>query len=289
MRTGGTERPTAGQGHGSGARQAHLRERGVALLITLLVTTLLMALVFEFAYDTRVSLRAAANFRDSQRAYFLARSGINVAGRFLAENRKQGKLQDNLEQRDWQIVPIVSAGDTELRVRWEDEVGKINIANMSSGQESLARLETLFSLPSKRIGLDVLDRMRERKRIWLPEELHQLMSDEEYGKLRDLVTVYSGSGQIDINTAPAEVLQSLGLSESLASLIIEKRGREPFTKHEQITNFPGMDTTTSGKLEVTSDVFFVQAYATVGGYTRQAEAVLRRSGGGFTVLYWKIV
>ena len=42
-------------------------ERGVALIIVLLVTALLIALIFEFAYGTRISLRAAVNFRDSQR------------------------------------------------------------------------------------------------------------------------------------------------------------------------------------------------------------------------------
>ena len=63
-----------------------LNERGVALLIALLVTTLLIALVFEFAYGTRVSLRAAVNFRDGQRAFYLARSGVNFAGKLLSEN-----------------------------------------------------------------------------------------------------------------------------------------------------------------------------------------------------------
>src|SRR5512139_2607372 len=82
-------------------------DRGVALLIVLLVTALLVALVFEFAYATRVSLRAAVNFRDSQRAYYLARSGVNFAGRFLVEYKKNGKLQDHLEQ-DWLPVPFVS-------------------------------------------------------------------------------------------------------------------------------------------------------------------------------------
>lgn len=262
-------------------------ERGVALLITLLVTTLLMALVFEFAYGTRVSLRAAVNFRDSQRAYFLARSGVNFAGKLLSEYSKQRKLQDKLEQREWFPVPIVSTGDMELRVRWEDEAGKINIANVSSGQQSLVRLERLFGV--KQVNLDVLERLKERKRIGLVGELHQFMSDEEFGKIRDFVTIYSGSDKIDINTASPEVLRSLGMSEQLASLIIEKRGNEPFATREMIASFPGMDAPTSSWLELTGDVFLVQSFATVGGYTRQAEAVIKRVSGGFSILYWRIM
>ncbi len=43
-------------------------DRGVALLVTLLITALLIALIFEFAYATRISLQGAVNFRDGQRA-----------------------------------------------------------------------------------------------------------------------------------------------------------------------------------------------------------------------------
>lgn len=261
--------------------------RGVALLIALLITTLLMALVLEFAYGTRVSLRSAVNFRDAQRAHYLARSGVNFAGKVLAEHLKMGKLQSNLEQREWQVVPFVSGGDVELRVRWEDEAGKISIASVGTGQQSLGRLERLFE--AKGLGTEVLDRVREKRSFRLLGELHQVMSDEEFAKIRDAVSVYA-PGQVDINTASADVLQSLGISASVASLIVERRAREPFEKREQINAFPGMENpTVAGMLDVTSNIFLVHASATVGGYTKQAEAVLSRSAGGFTILYWKIL
>lgn len=269
-------------------RNISKNDRGVALLIALLVTALLMALIVEFAYGTRVSLRAAVNFRDSQRAYYLARSGVNFAGKVLAENLKNLKPQANLEQREWQVVPIVSEGDTELRVRWEDEAGKINIAYVGTGQPSLVRLEKLFGLPSRGVDLQVLDRLREKKTVRLISELHQVMSDEEFRKISDAVSVYAPA-QVDINTASADVLQSLGLSASVVSLIIEKRGRDPFDSREKINAFPGMDPNTAGMLDVTSNVFTVHSHATVGGYTKQAEAVITRNAGGFNILYWKIL
>ena len=262
----------------------HRTDRGVALLIALLITTLLMALIMEFAYGSRLSLRAAVNFRDGQRAYYLARSGVNFAGKVLAENLKQGKLQDNLEQREWQVVPIVSGGEVELRVRWEDEAGKISLANLGAGQPALVRLERLFE--TKGVGTDVLDRLREKRSVKLLGELHQLMSDEDFGKVRDLISVTPGV-QININTAPAEVLQSAGLSASVASLIVEKRGREPFDSREKINAFPGMDTATASMLGITGNSFRVQSTATVGGYTKQVEAVITRNAAGFTVQYWR--
>jgi type II secretory pathway component PulK len=178
----------------------------------------------------------------------------------------------------------VSGGDTELRVRWEDEAGKISLANLGTGQPSLVRLEKLFE--ARGVGTDVLDRLREKRSVKLLGELHQLMSDEEFGKVHGLVTVQPGS-QININTAPSEVLQSLGLSASVASLILDRRGREPFDTREKINAFPGMDTNAAGMLVLTGNTFLVQSFATVGGYTKQVEAVITRSAGGFTIQYWR--
>jgi type II secretory pathway component PulK len=80
-------------------------ERGIALLIVLLVTALLIALIFEFSYATRISLNSAINFRDSQRAYFLARSGI------FAFIKYGDKLRDYyIPQGEWGVVPLISDG-----------------------------------------------------------------------------------------------------------------------------------------------------------------------------------
>jgi type II secretory pathway component PulK len=95
-------------------RRRRGNDRGVALIIVLLVTALLIALIFEFAYGTRISMRSAVNFRDSQRAYYLARSGVKFAGLLLSDNLKKGKLQDQIEQRDWQVVPLMTgSNDTQ--------------------------------------------------------------------------------------------------------------------------------------------------------------------------------
>jgi type II secretory pathway component PulK len=267
-----------------------LNERGIALLIVLLVTALLLALIFEFAYGTRVSLRAAMNFRDSQRAYFLARSGVNFAGAILSDNLKKQKLQDNLEQRDWQVVPGMTGGDTELRVRWEDEGGKINISAVAKPNDAYNRLGKLFDL--RGIRQDSLDRISEwmiaeKRKFYLVTELHQFLSDEEYRNMRDFVTV-SPIVQININTASSEVLQSLGLSSGMAGMIVERRNREPFIKREDMNVFLGPESTRFvGLLDVTSNVFKVNSFATVGGYTKQIEAVITRSATGLAISYWR--
>jgi len=267
-------------------RRTALNDRGVALLIALLVTTLLMTLIVEFAYATRVSLRAAVNFRDSQRAYFLARSGVNFAGKILAENLKNGKPQDNLEQREMLPVPFVSGGDVNLVVLWEDEAGKINIgaplynANLGWFRELLTNTG---------VSQEIVDKIKDahNNQIRLPGQLQQVTSNEEYGKVQKYLTTYS-SGAINVNTASETVLRSVLTGKTAsADFILMKRKDKPIPGADLV----GTDINTS-RYTTTSDTFRVTSYATVGGvggYMKVAEAVITRTSTGFTVQYWKIL
>ena len=53
--------------------------KGIALVITLLVLTLLIVLILEFNSGMRIEARAAANFRDDIKAYYLPKSGVTFA------------------------------------------------------------------------------------------------------------------------------------------------------------------------------------------------------------------
>ena len=278
-------------------------ERGVALIIVLLVTALLIALIFEFAYSTRISLRAAVNFRDSQRAYYLARSGVNFAGRYLAYNLQKDQVTgvtheyDNLEERDWQTVPYLPGNDTELRVRWEDETGKINISNATKGSDAYNRLVILFT--NLGINQNILDlisawMIEEKRSFYLLSDIHQFLSDEDFRKVQDYVTILPLSvtpgNKIDINTAPAAVLVSLGMSENAAQTIVERRNQQLFKPTDDLSPYIGQNSAAiAGQLSFTSNVFSVNSYATVGGYLKKADAIITRTsdGSGFTILYWR--
>jgi type II secretory pathway component PulK len=282
-------RSASGTGRGSRPAGPMGGDRGVALLIVLLVTALLMALIVEFAYGTRISLRSAVNYRNRERAYFIARSGVNAIGTLLSDNLKKNKLQDNLEQKEWQPVPYIAGNDTELRVRWDDESGKINISTVFKGNDAYKRLEKIFEILA--ISQDSLDRMVENKKnYYLLTELHQVLSDEEFKKLKDHVTVSSVT-KVDINTASSEVLQSLGLTAGMAGMIVEKRATEPFTSQTAVNDFLGPENAIiAGQLSITSNVFRISSFATVGGYTKQVEAVVTRSAdtyNPFKISYWR--
>jgi general secretion pathway protein K len=62
-------------------RQRHQRDRqsGVALLVTISVLALLIALVSEFTYQTTIYSAQAANARDEVRAHYMARSSVALS------------------------------------------------------------------------------------------------------------------------------------------------------------------------------------------------------------------
>lgn len=244
--------------------------RGVALLIALLVTALLIALIFEFAYNTRVSLRAAINFRDSQRAYFLARSAVKVFMKFK-------ELQDLIPQSEWGIVPMISEGDTDLRLRWEDEKGKIFINGRfgsPNNQKTVDWLKVLFTVRgADQAVLDTVVEEYKTKQIQSLSELHSVMGDEDFNKVSRFLSVHSGFQGVNINTASEEVIQSMGIEPTL---ILSNR---PYT------NKDSFDAGVKSYLDVTSTVYTVYAQATVGGYLKQVEAVIDRSSNA--VNYWR--
>jgi type II secretory pathway component PulK len=246
------------------------RDRGVALLIVLLVTALLIALIFEFAYGTRVSLRGAVNFRDSQRAYFLARSGVAIFTKFK-------ELKDMVPQGEWGVVPIISAGDTEVRFKWEDERGKLNINDVNSTASLTPDgVEQLFS--QWQVSTAVLDQVKELRRkdgqLKLLSELRKVMSDEDYSKVAKFLTV-SSDNKININTASEDVLNSVLVNNKVAvgmivnnrkNKLIESLGDVGLTQSNTPNNIFANLVTTNGTL-------MVYSYATVGGYTKQVESI----------------
>ena len=245
------------------------RDRGVALLIVLLVTALLIALIFEFAYGTRVSLRGAVNFRDSQRAYFLARSGVAIFTKF-------SELKDSVPQGEWGVVPIISTGDTEVRFKWEDERGKFNINDVNSALGlTQSGVGLLFS--QWQVSMAVLDQVKEL-RISAPfkllTELRKVMSDEDYNKVAKFLTV-SSDNKININTASEDVLNSVLNNNKVAvGMIVNNRKNKPIGSLDEV----GLTQTNTvpnifANLVTTNGTLMVYSYATVGGYTKQIESI----------------
>ena len=132
-------------------------ERGVALLLALLVLTLLTALVLEFDAEARREYREAAAFRDGYKATMLTRAAVKAAKAVLMQDllreRMTGDKFDALT--DIWALPIknYAIGDGILTAQLEDERGKFNLNDLiaSAGgdqkqKEKVLRLRRMFEL-----------------------------------------------------------------------------------------------------------------------------------------------
>lgn len=98
--------------------------RGMALLVVLVVVALLTSLVTELAFSTLVDLRLTETFRDTTRAYYLAKGGIN-AGRMIIQD--DSNRYDGLDELWHQGVINYPVGDGAVTVRINDQDGKLGI------------------------------------------------------------------------------------------------------------------------------------------------------------------
>lgn len=158
-------------------------ERGIALVITLLVVTLLAITVIEFAYSAQIDQHMARNALSGLQASLLARSGINLGEAFLLHDDPNAQVDAFTE--DWCPDPspdghacridetngqVLLPPNMRLRVQIVDEGGKLNLNLVPPHDQTewnnwrkdpnnrpknlVARQEALQRLLSSRGGVD---------------------------------------------------------------------------------------------------------------------------------------
>ncbi len=224
-------------------------ERGIALLLTLLVLTLLVALILEFDAEARREYRDAAAFRDNFKATVLARAAVQAARGILQQDfAKDKKMAQNFDAlTDVWALPITNyaIGDGLLTAQIEDERGKLNLNDLAAGGDVNARkpkiqkVKRLFEL--LQINPDLVDAIVD----WVDQDevpepsgaesnyyqslspsyraanaplqtlldlrLIKGMTPDIIAKISKVVTVYpqAGESRVNVNTANSFVLQAL--------------------------------------------------------------------------------
>jgi len=118
-------------------------ERGVALLLALLVLALLVALILEFDAEARREYRDAAAFRDNFKATILTRAAVQAARAVLQQDllkdKQSGKFYD--ATTDLWAFPIqkYAIGDGLLTAQIEDERSKLNLNDLAATGDPTAR------------------------------------------------------------------------------------------------------------------------------------------------------
>lgn len=222
-------------------------EKGIALLVTLLILVLVVALVHEVFRIGAQSAQTGAYGRDSIRCVLLAEAGTGAARIALRVDARDNQY-DTLDEIWSRAALPITLGDGEVVVTIEDEERKINLNRLMlpNGIAPDDRRLAVFQRLLDTLGIDravadaVVDWLDsdENPRVGGAESAYYLglpnpyrakndlfdtigelrlvrgVTDEVFEKLRPFVTV-SSSGLVNINTAPKEVLMSLSAGADL--------------------------------------------------------------------------
>jgi general secretion pathway protein K len=257
---------------------------GFALVLTLAVTALMVAVAVEMIHQVYVDTSLSRGFRDGQQASILAESGVSGGAKLLQlglSSRNYTSLSDA-----W-ATPLKLDDETgSLVITVSEESGKININGLvyANGeydkftQDALRRLGKRLQVPESAwnaladwIDSDDLPRSggaespfyrslkpayaaRNGKLTTITELLLiRDFSAERFGKLLPFVTIFSGQAgaplsTINVNTAPKEVIAALDdrIDDRMAERILEERRLQPFKSTAELSRVPGLDTVAIG-------------------------------------------
>jgi general secretion pathway protein K len=123
-------------------------ERGVALLLALLVLTLLVAIILDFDAEARREFRDAAVFRDGLKATTIARAGIQAARAVLRQDsllESRTKLHYDGPGDLW-MMPLTNfpLGDGIINAVIEDERSKLNLNLLGGLNDPVAKRSTVL-------------------------------------------------------------------------------------------------------------------------------------------------
>lgn len=296
----------------------------MVLLLVLVLLALLSTLLADWAFSTLVELRQAETFRDSNRAYYLARGGVRVGRMLLQEDRNAYDALDENWAAGIPSYPVGEGGVVSVAI--EDLDGRLDLNRIvdASGEnpapyrERLRRLlEQLGATDVEALGdalLDWVDRNDASaaagaesgyyQGLTPPYRAHNAPLDtldelllvkgftpELVEQLSPFVTVHNG-GRLNLNTATAEVLRCWDedMTEAGVEQILEARRGAPFKTLEGVRDLLGLDLYSALNrnldLAVSSASYRIVVEATVNDGSRRTEALVDKNGD--RLLYLKV-
>jgi general secretion pathway protein K len=281
------------------------------LVVTLLIVTLLISLVVEFAYEVYIDTAAISNWSNAQRASLIAKSGQTLSSTFL---REINNLTYMYPGEFYLPVEKDFGPESNLFIKVADESGKFNInsliyQNNFDNIDEFPILERLFehlnidpSLvkfiadwidPDHESRLKNSEFNAKNSYILDIKELKLINGIDEniYETISPFITVHGDFGAmnvININTAQLPILISqLDISEIIAQRIIDYRDTTPFKTAADIQNVSGAEgiyTNRQGRFTVDSTLLRVRSTARVNEITRVIESVMDDS---LNIKYWR--
>jgi len=289
--------------------------RGIALVLTLMVVALITAMVVEFAYGVYVSTSALHNWQASQQLSLAARSATQLAARLIVEKTALTPTYTYPAVfENSQKIPFEEIEGT-ISIRIEDENARFNLNTLVSPNGMIEDKDAYPAFIRLLNALNLKPEIADRIVDWIDSDSTPRVQGSEDGaknrpldsvdelltipgidaeafeRLQPYVTIY-GSRFFNINTASIPVLMSLpgDMDRGMAENIVHYRELTPLQKQSDILNVTGFTTAgyqMQGHFNVMSSTFRVVATATSGDIKRIIESVMDISGSVRTVKYWR--
>ena len=291
------------------------RQRGVALLIALLVVAIAATAMVYLAWDQTLAIRRSEDRIGLDRAAAVALGAEAWAAQALADNARQHGGEVDLTQPWAQPQPPQVFGAALVSGRIEDLQGRFNLNTLVAGAQPVAvavqRYRALLAsqqLPADLVApvIDWIDPdsmasgsagaeddtylglappYRAANQPFVSASSLRLVSGYTpavYARIAPWVTALPGATAINVNTAPLPLLVALGLSPEQAQAVIALRAKQPFTTLQQFLASPPLQGAAldPALLGVDSQYFLVRIEVRAGRLRSTLASVLEVDNGG---------
>ncbi|MEK6672414.1 MAG: type II secretion system minor pseudopilin GspK [Nitrospirota bacterium] len=295
-------------------------EKGMALVITLVILVILTAMVTEFSYGVYTSTASLGNWKESQRLSLIARSGVRLSVKTVSD-LYQLYSYTYPGRVDLPVENIVGGFDGSLVITVEDENSRFNLNSLVFQNGTLnSEAYTVFRRLLRNLGLeenisdilaDWMDRdsapragateeSAKNSHIDSSDELLTIrgISPDTYERLLPYITVYGylrrDSALINVNTATIPVIMSIDdrITTDLAERVVRYREIEPFRKTSDLVKVAGFEGSLGqslmSKIIVKASNYRIRASAENNKIKRVIDAVVEIKGSDNNLVrYWK--
>jgi type II secretory pathway component PulK len=295
-------------------------ERGFILVTVLLISTLFLSAAVAYAVFARQEMRRVASDEFAVLSRALAVIVCREAGMWIAADKGESdSRRETLYSGEPAGMDYGDYGVNVLITPLDDKI-PINSLLLPDGTTIKNEYAYAWNLAWANLGfervppvLDFLDSNREirqgsREDDYFPNrpigDLSELTRLPEIGReklyagisedvaIESYFTVYGGEG-ININVAPIRVIMTLdpGIGPDVAEAIVAFRLESDIKDASDLGKIAGFSSTVATRLKnvinYKSNYFLVVLQIDRGTFSRNFEAILRRSGDGFEIVKWR--
>jgi general secretion pathway protein K len=289
-------------------------QRGVAVIMALLLTTLALTIVASLFWQQQVQVRLIENQRLQLQKQWILRGALDWASLIVREDAKYSSI-DSLDE-PW-ATPLADTrldqyvengkadselGDTKLAGQISDAQARFNLTNLtpngvidSVAVAQYARLLTLLNLDSAlaqktaQAMATPANSSAPSLRLTQPDDLLAIAgySPALLAKLSPLVIFLPRSAPVNINTADAIVIAALvnNLSLSEAQMLVGARKTASFNDLNAVTTRLTGKSFSASSFSVTSSYFLIDGKVQMNRARLDIQALLERNGT-VTKLLW---